>query len=343
MAVRWHSRDCVLPSITVHLSEPRCETCGAFPQLDKLRQQQMDIPSLLPIPPDEPLGELNLRWPPTVIYSRDDGLDEIQLFDEDGLRAAAPGPSDCPVCSQSLGSSEIRLLLLSPSPVVEAPIHLTLEIFPEDDCPEYEAVSYTWGGEEGDSTPALPAYVGRYWDILLQTRNCHSMLRYLRRRDRLRTLWVDAICLNQRSAQEKAAQIPRMDAIYKRAMRDIAFLEDLPGKQRFPPRRTTADLEVSITNNMTKLRYFTRLWVIQELILARSVVFVYRGLEIHHDAAQGSKANRIQWFGTPAPWLRHLATQGFNEDEGLTGALHLTHASKSADIRDRIFGIEYSG
>jgi hypothetical protein len=237
MAARRHSKNCASPVITIHLSEPRCETCSASPRLEDLRRQQTDGQSFLPIPPDEPPGQLNLHWPPTVHYIRDEDLNPSQPFEEETRQTAAPVSSDHPVYDQALEASEIRLAHLSPSSSEEAPLHLTLETFPDNHFPEYEAVSYAWGGEEGDSTPVLPVYIGQYWDVLLQTRNCHSMLGYLRRQDRLRTLWVDAICLNQQSASEKADQIPRMGFIFRQAMRVVAFLEYPTPRARFSAAR----------------------------------------------------------------------------------------------------------
>lgn len=48
-----------------------------------------------------------------------------------------------PSYDRILNDNEIRLLHLSPSTSEESPIHLNLEAFPKDECPEYEAVSYT--------------------------------------------------------------------------------------------------------------------------------------------------------------------------------------------------------
>ncbi|KAF2187965.1 hypothetical protein K469DRAFT_99468 [Zopfia rhizophila CBS 207.26] len=95
---------------------------------------------------------------------------------------------------RALGAHEFRLASLSAVNDSHYPIHLVLETFQHDECPEYEKVSYTWGGESGDSTQCCPIYVGEYWDVLLQTSNCQSMLRYLRCQKNTRVVWMDAIC-----------------------------------------------------------------------------------------------------------------------------------------------------
>jgi len=340
MAARWHAQSCLHPNIK--FSSPgaglHCETCKGALDLVLLRQQQVNSPSFLPIPPDEPLGQLNLQWPPTVHYEGNDPGKPYRPMEEKRVDGELGDAVHLLMYKQTLTGSEIRLLHLSPSPSTDDPIHLTLEVFQQDDCPEYEAVSYTWGGEDGDSSPVEPVYVGQFWDVLLQTRNCDAMLRYLRRRDRRRTLWVDAICINQQNASEKSAQIPLMATIFKSAMRVIAYLESRvkPGSDRnFPSRTFIGDLKKNTVEGMLKRRYFSRLWVVQELILARSVVFIFGGFECH---AQASMMPTLPWPRTPTPWLQHLGAQSFAVEEDLVDVLHLTRTSACADIRDLCFG-----
>jgi hypothetical protein len=90
---------------------------------------------------------------------------------------------------------------------------LTLHTYTQDDCPEYETVSYTWGGEEGDSSLCKPIFLGPYWDVLFQTRNCWDMLKLLRPREGFRMVWVDAICINQRDKEEREDQVAKMGRI----------------------------------------------------------------------------------------------------------------------------------
>jgi hypothetical protein len=61
--------------------------------------------------------------------------------------------SPSPVYAKQLDNDEFRLLFLSA--VADGagdnfPIHVTIESFRRDECPEYEAVSYTWAGEDED-------------------------------------------------------------------------------------------------------------------------------------------------------------------------------------------------
>jgi hypothetical protein len=42
-------------------------------------------------------------------------------------------------------------------------------------------------------------------------------LRYLRKEDEARILWVDAVCINQQDLGERSAQVNKMGGIYRNA------------------------------------------------------------------------------------------------------------------------------
>ncbi|KAH8822065.1 heterokaryon incompatibility protein-domain-containing protein [Xylogone sp. PMI_703] len=80
--------------------------------------------------------------------------------------------------------------------------------------PKYEALSYTWGLMDNPSI----VFVGREKKYTLSvTRNLDIVLRYLRHRDRSRTLWIDAICINQHDIAERSNQVRIMADIYSLA------------------------------------------------------------------------------------------------------------------------------
>ncbi|KAK8859682.1 heterokaryon incompatibility protein-domain-containing protein [Apiospora arundinis] len=93
-----------------------------------------------------------------------------------------------------LGSPDlIRVLDLQPSRSPSAPIQCKLRQVPLDDSgTTFEALSYVWGARAGDQPILCDG------QRLLVTPNCHGALVQLRRRFRKRTMWIDAICINQR-------------------------------------------------------------------------------------------------------------------------------------------------
>lgn len=149
-----------------------------------------------------------------------------------------------PIYKAPLHPNETRYICFTPSKEKASPIHVTLEAYPDDDCPEYETVSYTWATEDGEVELSELLYIGPFWDALPQTRNCWTLLRYLRPERGLRLVWVDAICINQDSVFEKTTQVAKMGSIYRNCMRVIVWLgEDIVGEcsTRVRPRHSFSD------------------------------------------------------------------------------------------------------
>ncbi|KAM7214607.1 Heterokaryon incompatibility protein (HET) domain containing protein, partial [Rhypophila decipiens] len=357
MSFRWHSNDCNNPIVVAEAETGnlRCSSCSrTSPTPESLRDSSVGSNPLPTIPPDEPLGSLNLSWPSSTYYTYSNdtrsGHDRAISADQQTETINPPKPvaSDI-VYNQSLQQDEIRLLHLSPSPspsLLHPFIHIRLGVYPDKPCPEYEAISYTWADEDGDFRLQCPIYVGPFWDILLVTNNCLSMLFYTRRSLVPRVLWVDAICVHQTSQVEKTIQIPKMGAIYNNAMRVVVFLDDGGNidKDIHPDLRPRQSIMSPAARealpSMQSHPYFTRLWIIQELVLARSVVFAFQGVEYQADAVS---ASRDLWSSGPAskaaPWLSLICQQSFSAEGGLAAALLLTGQSKCGDIRDKLFGI----
>ncbi|KAH8722773.1 heterokaryon incompatibility protein-domain-containing protein, partial [Phaeosphaeriaceae sp. PMI808] len=99
---------------------------------------------------------------------------------------------------------------------------ITCELFQAyldgDDLIEYEAVSYTWGGDERFSVVNVD---GKTLEV---TENLYFALWYLRSQETDRILWVDAICINQGNPKEKGHQVQQMGGIYSQAERVIFWL-----------------------------------------------------------------------------------------------------------------------
>ncbi|KAH8811281.1 heterokaryon incompatibility protein-domain-containing protein [Xylogone sp. PMI_703] len=87
--------------------------------------------------------------------------------------------------------------------------------------PRYEALSYTWSS----SVDQLQIRVLDEEDAWLPvTVNLSSALRYLRHSKNPRSLWIDAICINQKDLQERQSQVQMMADIYQSANRVIVWL-----------------------------------------------------------------------------------------------------------------------
>lgn len=100
---------------------------------------------------------------------------------------------------------------------------------PQDDQldvfqPKYEALSYTWGSSDNPQTVHVDDSLSHQPTTLLIGQNLACAIRHLRYSDRPRTLWVDAICINQDDIQERGNQVACMGHIYSLASRVIAWL-----------------------------------------------------------------------------------------------------------------------
>ncbi|KAF1975758.1 HET-domain-containing protein, partial [Bimuria novae-zelandiae CBS 107.79] len=75
----------------------------------------------------------------------------------------------------------------------------------------YEAISWVWGSPLNSTTLS---YRGQNITI---RRNLEDALRAFRHADRPRTLWADALCINQEDLEEKGKQVVVMGTIYSHA------------------------------------------------------------------------------------------------------------------------------
>ena len=72
----------------------------------------------------------------------------------------------------------------------------------------YEVLFHTWGSV--NNTLPIILHGNRHH----VTRNLESALRHLRLKDHTRTLWIDALCINQSDSIEKGEQVEQMRPFY---------------------------------------------------------------------------------------------------------------------------------
>ncbi|KAK9417241.1 putative Heterokaryon incompatibility domain-containing protein [Seiridium unicorne] len=112
--------------------------------------------------------------------------------------------------------TQIRTIILHSGQFNED-IQCSFHIVSLDGNLEYEALSYVWG----DPTITQPVIVdGNEMQV---TTNLEAALRHLRSDQKPRTLWVDAICINQQDDREKSPQVPMMGKIFQQATSVLAW------------------------------------------------------------------------------------------------------------------------
>ncbi|KAI1852878.1 hypothetical protein JX265_012906 [Neoarthrinium moseri] len=124
------------------------------------------------------------------------------------------------------------------------------------------------------------------------TRNLAQALARMRFVDgKDRVLWVDAVCINQSSIDERNAQVLRMADIYGSASRVMVWLGESSTESRsavsFFSKWTAPNWDAEkvidsyatnnqkwrdLTHGLLEREWWTRMWIVQEVVLARAIV-----------------------------------------------------------------------
>ncbi|KAK6374613.1 hypothetical protein LTR64_002725 [Lithohypha guttulata] len=212
-------------------------------------------------------------------------------------------------------AANIRLLMLQNGQQDE-PLRAKLEHTPMDDRVSYEAVSYSWGSPSETCTilkHTILKYItlkhtiqveksGSYFSLAI-TPNLDNVLRRFRRVEDVRALWIDAVCIDQGTKEEKSAQVGIMDSIYASAQQVLVYLGEpsastaqaialldqiYAAPSNAPPINSDKQRQWINDNQLPTVLepqrwaplkeffcrpWFRRKWIIQETVLARKLIF----------------------------------------------------------------------
>jgi hypothetical protein len=137
----------------------------------------------------------------------------------------------------------------------------------------YEALSYVWGDGTKPKSITISDDQKRHGTLPV-TENLYAALLRLRDHELPRTIWVDAICINQAEEDEnheKERQIQFMAGIYAKASRVIVWLGEADCDQALEAIRLAAEnpqriskprqLEEQAIRQLLKNEWFRRIWV----------------------------------------------------------------------------------
>ncbi|KEY73887.1 hypothetical protein S7711_06096 [Stachybotrys chartarum IBT 7711] len=188
-----------------------------------------------------------------------------------------------------LDPNEIRVLDLLPGTdqdrITVKIRHTLIEDLLDTEC---TALSYTWGDPK--NTQVIQCSKEGH---LLVTNECFSALHRLRLPDKPKTLWIDAICINQSDIPERNLQVTLMSRIYHLSSEVAIYLGDESADSKLALKYITdhyyqrfkyglANMGVRTMEAIQRLfsrPWFSRVWVIQEARNAK-VAQVYCGDEI---------------------------------------------------------------
>ncbi|KAK0733091.1 heterokaryon incompatibility protein-domain-containing protein, partial [Lasiosphaeria miniovina] len=113
---------------------------------------------------------------------------------------------------------EIRLPTIAASGDEANPIECAMESVASTQAPRFLALSYLWGDA---STTHEIVLNGNKFPVAT---NLHLTLIALRRRPMVDHVWIDALCIDQSSNDEKSSQVALMGNIYSRAAQVLSWL-----------------------------------------------------------------------------------------------------------------------
>jgi hypothetical protein len=229
----------------------------------------------------------------------------------------------------------IRLVVISPGEESD-PLRCTLDLSDLRHA-NYHAVSYTWATEDADDTKSQAVYVDG--GLLYVTENCAAALRRLRRLGPHSRFWIDAICIDQSNLKERNHQVGLMDRIYERAMHVHVCIEDrrydYSKLMRWLAHRLTSGFPYDQLEKLYQCRYFSRVWVLQEIALAQAVTLHVNNshLDLTHGLISSLRAMSIS---LPAS-LQAVGTlnRGILLKDALKGSL----TAACSDPRDKVYAI----
>lgn len=172
----------------------------------------------------------------------------------------------------------IRLLKLPPLGSLETQYELiTVQLH---DHPSYKAISYAWG--DPVSTETVSIVQDNDQGCLEIPMNLSHALRAIRHDTEDVLVWADSICINQQSNREKTNQLPLIPDIYSKAAQVVLWL----GIEKDDSARAYQllhglihdglqlgrDTDLGSVVSLFDRDYWSRLWVVQEILHATDIV-----------------------------------------------------------------------
>jgi hypothetical protein len=263
----------------------------------------------------------------------------------------------------------IRILELCPSLVHNSPIRCRLKsVRLGENTPPFEAISYAWG----DQTERRQIWVESAEDggaIVRITTNCWNALRSLRLATTERTLWIDAVCIDQANDGERTAQVQIMGLIYTAAEQVVVYL----GEETSFSRRVFRELKLAeahhrfdgsgsdpgdiydrprpspamcaALDDFLTFPWFYRVWVLQEVFNAQDVTVrcghQEASLATLRDLVFGYCGTKVTQRLVPLTLqvARFVHVPKANAVEWLWEMLFRSRSSLATDPRDKIFAL----
>ncbi|KAH6722653.1 heterokaryon incompatibility protein-domain-containing protein [Leptodontidium sp. MPI-SDFR-AT-0119] len=155
-----------------------------------------------------------------------------------------------------------------------------------DQAPSYKALSYTWGSPDD---PQLPIKLNRQTFFVRE--NLWLALQQLHAQSDPVVIWIDAVCINQTDDMERNEQVTKMKTIYEKAEEVVVWLgpsyedshlafqliqemyDHRHDVEWIARRFQQPELKrpVVALHNLHNRDYWWRMWIVQELTVAKCI------------------------------------------------------------------------
>jgi hypothetical protein len=145
--------------------------------------------------------------------------------------------------------------------------------------PVYTALSYVWGDPIDRVSIRIDGKRLSVTNNLFRFLKCHRD-NFLTNNSTYALFWINAICINQSNIDKRSTQVQLMAEIYKKAKNVLVWLGEetesttlaFEAYRRSVHESLLSKKEAAACSEVFKGEWFSRLWVVQEALLARSKV-----------------------------------------------------------------------
>lgn len=258
-------------------------------------------------------------------------------------------------------TAEIRVMLIDQTSELSE-IVCTLQTIPLASASPFYALSYVWG--DGNDMQVIKLDGER-----VKTRkNLCDFIRSLRVAIQGPIkIWVDYLCINQDDLDERAAQVAMMGQIYSRADSVYAWLgpstadaerifdfveqskiQRLAGETYWKIYMSDPTISDAF-DDLLRRPYWTRLWILQEIVLAKRLWLFsgsrYISWDDLHFVLAGTKGSGSLYYARNSSQETTRLLQYLKESRdspsalSLSSLVHKFHTAQCHDGRDKIYGL----
>jgi ankyrin repeat protein len=245
----------------------------------------------------------------------------------------------------NLDRTQIRLFRLLPADR-SGNLAGTIAIYDFEHCPEYRAVSYTWGlpyptreiSLEGQSFTVRE----NLWQFLDAARDYAKDW-----------LWVDQVCIDQSTVDERNHQVSLMAKIYAKAFEVLIWL----GTEAHGSGKAMEAINSGVDSihqyesqvrSLFRRPYWDRLWILQEVLMGQNVLvlcgnqsFTWKGLEalfVPQGIEDGLWTYPVHIYNVALSLIKEKASfKGANRR--LSYMLESFAGLQCEDTRDKVYGL----